>query len=537
MLGLEYAVDKPNSASKQLKFLDIFSGCGGLSYGLEGAGHECVGAIDRNEQAVSSFNLNHKNQVGLCKDLLTYYPKDFERFSEVNRVDLIVGGPPCQGFSTARRVGGGNNGPNAVIDSRRELYKVFLRYVAYYQPNIFVMENVLGIRSTASGQYFTAIQNEARELGYNVSPVELRCWEYGVPQSRIRQIFVGTKIGLPPFAPDLYLKKTHFETPTRPTDQKIVTLGEAIEDLPPLEAGLGSIESSYDHFLRVKHIEKYGDRYTHGVLRADVADTLTWHIARMHSERDLRDFDRLAEGQTSKSALAAGIDMEFPYSRETFKDRYTRQHRDQLCSTIVAHLRRDGLMFIHPTQRRSLTPREAARVQSFPDTFIFSGNRGLVYEQIGNAVPPEAGRAIGRALTRYLESTSRSDRRMASTEHQSACVALLEELIDSLYLGRLKSMGVDEFMLAWNAVHVVKPSIHPDNALDRSGPIQPPSHGVSPIFEPYYLRSGWPHYLVPIAEEALSRYKKGEITAAQYYFQNSTADQTTLCLGELASLD
>jgi DNA (cytosine-5)-methyltransferase 1 len=257
----------------------------------------------------------------------------------------------------------------------------------------------------------------------------------------------------------------------------------------------------------------------------------------MHSERDLRDFDRLAEGQTSKQALSAGIEMEFPYNRDTFKDRYTRQHRDQLCSTIVAHLRRDGLMFIHPTQRRSLTPREAARIQSFPDTFVFAGDRGPVYEQIGNAVPPEAGKALGLALTKYLESSTSSNRSAASDDHQKACVSALEELLDSLYLGRLKNMGTKEFMWIWNAVHAVKPSIHPDNAFDRSGPIQPPSHGVSPIFAPYYLRSGWPVYLLPIAEEALFRYRSGEISAAQYYFQEHMTDQATSCSDELVSSD
>lgn len=526
-----------NSTDSVLKFLDIFSGCGGLSYGLEKAGHECIGAIDQNENAIRSFNLNHKNKVGLCRDLRTFYPKEFTKSTGIRSVDLIVGGPPCQGFSTAKRTGGGNNGPNAVLDSRRDLYKVFLRYVAHYQPKIFVMENVLGIRSTASGHYFTAIQNEARDLGYNVSPVELKCWEYGVPQSRIRQIFVGTKIGLPPFAPDLFLTKTHFESPTSPSEQKIVTLGEAICDLPPLDANSGSIESTYDLTLRAKHLEKYGARYTHDVLRVDQADILTWHVARMHSERDLRDFDRLAEGQTSKQALNAGIEMEFPYDRETFKDRYTRQHRDQLCSTIVAHLRRDGLMFIHPTQRRSLTPREAARVQSFPDTFIFAGDRGPVYEQIGNAVPPEAGKALGLALAEYVNSFAHARRTAASDNHQRACVAMLEELLNSLYLGRLKSMTTQEFITVWNAVHVIKPSIHPDNALDKSGPVQTPSHRVSPVFAPFYLRSGWPIYLLPIAEEALLRYRNGEITAVQYYFQERVTDHAISCLGEVISAD
>lgn len=504
------------------RFLDIFSGCGGLSYGLQNAGHECVGALDHDQNAINTFNVNHSRPVGFCRDLLRFNPKDFECESGITSIDLIVGGPPCQGFSTAKRTGGGNNGPNAVLDPRRDLYKVFLRYVAHYQPSIFVMENVLGIRSAASGEYFTAIQNEARNLSYNVSPVELRCWEFGVPQSRVRQIFVGTKVGFPPFAPELYLTQTHFSDNVPLGSQPIVTLGEAIGDLPVLEANSGGIESTYDLVLRKNHLEKYGQRYTYDVLQVNRTEVLSWHIARMHSERDLRDFDRLAEGQTSKKALEAGIEMEFPYDRETFKDRYTRQHRDRLCSTIVAHLRRDGLMFIHPTQRRSLTPREAARIQTFPDTFKFMGQRGPVYQQIGNAVPPEAGRAIGLALSKYLSTIARTSRSIASQTEYLDAIKLLEDLINSLYLGRLQSMSADEFTNVWRAVHMVKPSIHPDNALDRTGPIHPPSHGISLALEPYYLRSGWPHYLIPIAEEALKRYRKGELTANQFYFQSES---------------
>ena len=123
-------------------------------------------------------------------------------------------------------------------------------------------------------------------------------------------------------------------------------------------------------------------------MQVDQAQHLTWHISRLHSERDLRDFLLLKEGESSKSAIARGEVMETPYSMQSFSDKYKRQSRFELCSTIVAHLKKDGLMFIHPTQNRSLTPREAARVQSFPDTFQFAGQRGNVYEQIGNAVPP-----------------------------------------------------------------------------------------------------------------------------------------------------
>ncbi len=510
-------------SSGVLDFIDVFSGCGGLSFGLELAGHKCVAAIDFDEKAIVTFNSNHLNKVGLCKDLLRYKPTDLEREIGKASVDMVVGGPPCQGFSTARRVDGGNIGPIVIPDSRRDLYKVFLSYVEHFSPKIFMMENVLGIRSTSAGKYFTAIQNEARNLGYNVVPIELKCWDYGVPQNRIRQIFLGTKIGNLPFSADLYLHKTHSDESAQEL-APLVTLGEAIGDLPSIEAGKGTIISAYDMNLRVNHIQRYGDRYTFKVLRADQSEQLIWHVARPHSARDLRDFSVLAEGETSKMALKSGKTMEFPYSRDSFKDRFTRQSRDKLCSTIVAHLSKDGLMFIHPTQLRTLTPREAARVQSFPDTFYFHGDRSAVYKQIGNAVPPEAAKALGKAISSYItdgQSLPRRDLTRSRVVVRNS-LTLLESIIDGAetQLKTLRNLGKEEFLRIWSAVHIVKPSIHPDNAESSTGGIKPPSSGTSLVLEPYYLQTGWPIYLLPIAREAKKRLTSGQLSIEEYYFHS-----------------
>ena len=148
--------------SKKIKFIDVFSGCGGLSYGLEMAGLECLAAVDFNSNAIKTFNLNHAKPVGLERDLDTFKPQDLESCIGTREIDLIVGGPPCQGFSSARSQGGANFGKRLVPDARRELYKKFLEYVEYFQPKIFVMENVLGIKRTASGKYFTRIQEESK---------------------------------------------------------------------------------------------------------------------------------------------------------------------------------------------------------------------------------------------------------------------------------------------------------------------------------------------------------------------------------------
>jgi DNA (cytosine-5)-methyltransferase 1 len=141
-------------------------------------------------------------------------------------------------------------------------------------------------------------------------------------------------------------------------------------------------------------IAKYGRGYLDKTLEVQQAKKLTAHRARPHSARDLRDFARLLEGEHCAEAMKRGETFEFPYDRESFKDRYTRQHRNEPCSTIVAHLSKDGLTFIHPTQKRSLTPREAARVQSFPDWFQFPVSRTHQFPVIGNGVPPLVAEAI-----------------------------------------------------------------------------------------------------------------------------------------------
>ena len=514
-----------NMTKPKLKFIDIFSGCGGLSYGLEMADLECLAAVDFNSIAIKTFNLNHSNPIGLERDLTKFEPEQLLEIIGEQTIDLIVGGPPCQGFSTARSQGGANFGTRLVEDPRRELYKHFLKYVEFFKPNLFVMENVLGIKSAASGIYFTKIQEQSRSLGYTVVPVEINCWEFGVPQKRVRQLFIGTKKGMPLFMPWNYLKKTHYlnsdEKYIDSSLQKVVTLGEAICDLPPLEAGTGSIESYYNESLRAQHIKQYGDRYIVKEMRADITPKLSWHIARPHSARDLRDFFILKEGENSKQALARGAVMETPYSMDSFGDKYKRQHRKNLCSTIVAHLKKDGLMFIHPTQNRSLTPREAARIQSFPDNFIFSGQRGNVYEQVGNAVPPLAGRAIGVAVKNYFEDYSLSNTRPTYTKSdKKIALKKLEKIINNTYFDAIQQMKATDFIDTWNLVHILHPTIHPDSALDTYGELEMPSNGVSLVIAPFYKRTGWPKALIPIAKEALNRFRQKEISESDYYFNN-----------------
>jgi DNA (cytosine-5)-methyltransferase 1 len=506
---------------KQPTFLDLFSGCGGFSYGLEKAGFKCLAGIDFNAHAIETFKLNHDEKtVCLVQDMTSFGPKDLQKLLNETTVDVIIGGPPCQGFSSARQSSGSNSGQRLVADPRRELYKDFLKFVNFFKPKVFVMENVLGIKKAQNGIYFTAIQNEARKIGYRVSAVTVNAWEHGAPQKRIRQLFIGTLSNLPIFVPEIYIKKTHSDTPTDSL-LPLVTLGEAIEDLPALKAGDERIIQSYDDSLRKKYYKKYSGTYLREVLEIENSEKLLWHVARPHNDRDLRDFARLLEGETCSRALARGVEMEFPYNRGTFKDRYTKQSRNGLCSTIVAHLKADGLMFIHPTQPRSLTPREAARIQSFPDTFKFAGSRSHIYTQIGNAVPPLVGKAVGLGIKSYFDQCSKAPLKPKSQITNTKIISCLEEFVIKYGENGIESIAQvanEEFLEIWKKVHLLHPHLHPDSVLDNGTEISKiPNRSVSFCIEPFYIRSGWPVDLAPIAIEAHNRYKLKQISSKDYF--------------------
>jgi DNA (cytosine-5)-methyltransferase 1 len=390
-------ISKPdnNHPADSLSFIDLFCGCGGFTLGMERAGFKCLAAIDFNVEAVATLqaNLSHIEHV-LHRDLTAFGPDELAQLIGVNHVDVIVGGPPCQGFSTARKVGGANHGERLNDDPRRHLYLELLKYVDFFKPKVFVMENVLGIKTAAGGEYFTRVQSEARALGYRVHGQVEDAWELGVPQKRRRQLIIGTRADIPGyFSPNL-----------RPSPRALprTLLGAAIGDLPPLRSGEGEDECDYDFNRMVKHMTNNGahaQKYLFDVLEIDLAKKLTNHVSRPHSDRDLRDFALIKEGESSAVAMRNGVKFEFPYDKSSFKDRYTRQSRSAACSTIVAHLSKDGLMFIHPTQNRSLTPREAARIQSFPDWFRFPDARTHSFRMIGNAVPPLISEAVKTPLT------------------------------------------------------------------------------------------------------------------------------------------
>lgn len=502
--------------------IDLFSGCGGFSLGFQRAGFDVLAAIDFKAEAVAIYRANFPD-VGhaMERDLTKFGPQDLAKLIGRDSVDVIIGGPPCQGYSHARQRDGANSGPRMIEDHRRQLYQEFLKFVGFFRPKVFVMENVLGIRTAAGGRYFTRVQREAREAGYRVHGQVERAEELGVPQKRVRQLIIGTRLDLPAYFPS--------ELVPAPRAKPKATLGEAIGDLPILRAGSGDDEREYDYDRRYAHIAKYGRKFIFDTLEVANATKLTAHRARPHSERDLRDFAKLREGESSAQAMRRGVDFEFPYDKGTFKDRYTRQHRDKACSTIVAHLSKDGLMFIHPTQNRSLTPREAARVQTFPDWFIFPVARTHQFAAIGNAVPPLVAEAIGLAVIEYMQTVSipRLDHPRGSDslpkDHAEAAMRLAF-LIQASERKVLKILPADEFRKGWHSIAFLYPGLHPDGALEHGSDIShivednPVVRKIEPrLIAPYFVQSGWPVALAPIADDAWRRYEQGELSDDEFY--------------------
>jgi DNA (cytosine-5)-methyltransferase 1 len=502
--------------------IDLFCGGGGFSLGLEQAGIRTVAAVDFDPRAMDVFRANFPHVThAYCADLTALPPSELAQRIGADRVDVVVGGPPCQGFSQVRQRDGANHGPRLIDDPRRHLYREFLKYVGHFRPSYFVMENVLGIRSAEGGRYYTAVHAAARALGYRVFGQVVKAAEFGVPQKRQRQLIIGTRHDVP------RLLHRGMLLPSHPPSAQ-VTLWEAIGDLPLLRAGEGVDPASYDLRRREEHLRRVDGRYLRNVLEIAKSQELTAHCARPHSDRDLRDFARIREGEHARQAIERGEELEFPYDRSSFHDRYTRQHRHKLCSTIVAHLSRDGLMFIHPTQNRSLTPREAARIQSFPDWYQFPVARTHQFRIIGNAVPPLVAKAVGTTIRNLLSGGAvklnrRTGMPLYIPKSIDDALPRVRRLAESSG-PQLRRMTIDEFKSCWPSVAYMFPGLHPDAGADHGSEVDDGAEVVGTLTEelrkiafPAYVESGWPVPLAPVLREAWRRYEAGELADEEFY--------------------
>lgn len=376
---------KPN---RGLNVIDLFAGCGGLSLGFEMAGFNVPLAIERDEWASETYKYNHPNTIVTTNDITQIL--NLESLLPSNLIiDGIIGGPPCQGFSLS-----GNRDKN---DPRNSLFMEFVRFVKYYKPKFFVMENVTGILSmvTKNGESVKdVILKEYNKIGYNVEIFQLNAAEFGVPQSRIRVFFIGLcdniKYDRDKLAPVGYLFGN---------DQ--ITIEDAIMDLPKLKAGEGKEISQYTMAPQTKY-QSWAREASKQVYN---------HVSMRHTARLVERFSHIGYGQS-----VADVDIEFQQrqrgdsnkiSGKVYSQNNMRPYPNKPSPTIPASFQSN---FVHPYENRNYTAREGARLQSFPDSYIFKGKRTTMsweknlsqYQQIGNAVPPLLAKAIAKKIADYL---------------------------------------------------------------------------------------------------------------------------------------
>lgn len=350
--------------SPQLKkptVVDLFSGCGGLSYGLEEAGFNVVLGTDHWAPSLETFKYNHPEAETLLADVSKLTGDEIRAVTK-QEIDVVVGGPPCQGFSLS--------GPRKFYDKRNRLYLDFIRLVKELEPRAFVIENVPGLAGLFGGKVKEKIVDEFSKLGYSVNAKILNASDYGVPQNRRRIVFVGLK------------GKKQFQFPEPTHENTKITVREAISDLPLLNKELGSEEMEYPpkQFSAYQELMKNGSKKLYN------------HVASQHIKQTVDIIALVPEGGNYKSLPKHLQGM------RNFHVAWTRLHRDKSSSTIDTGHRHH----FHPTANRVPTVREAARIQSFPDTFKFLGTKTSQYQQVGNAVPPLLAAAIGKKLIQYL---------------------------------------------------------------------------------------------------------------------------------------
>lgn len=351
--------------------IDLFSGAGGLGMGVEAAGWVVVAAADHDNAALATHRANFR---GLALDVDLSDSRQLAVLIEQLKplgIDLVVGGPPCQPFSRAGRAKIRSlvkSGVREKFDARKELWHSFIDVVLELKPRAVIMENVPDMAIGDDLLVVRRIANLLENAQYNVDYRLIDAWRYGVPQHRKRFVLQARNDGYAPRWPD-------------PSGTK-VTVRDAIADLPPLNGTTGCRELPYTGSPCSELAKTMRRDSTKGV----VYD----HMTRPVRSDDLEIF-KIMKSSTLYSELPEYMRR---YRSDTFNDKYKRLSWDDLSRTITAHIAKDGYWYIHPSEHRTLTVREAARIQTFPDSFRFSGTRSDAFRQIGNAVPPLLSQAI-----------------------------------------------------------------------------------------------------------------------------------------------
>jgi len=383
--------------------MDMFGAPGGLSLGFEMAGFLSLATVDIDAAGLETYRRNFPKSRVILRNIV-----DVEcewLLEEVGlskgECDVLLGGPPCQGFSSVGKVKiaslirsgtwkSTNDDPRLTEDPRNLLFREFLRLVEGINPVFFVMENVPGIMSYMNGEIVSEIVRSFKRIGYRTDFEILDAADYGVPQHRRRIFFIGNRVGVPnPFP-----KPTNNDADTKANHRlrKAITVWNAIGDLPWIGPGANRDRMNYAKDPRCKY-QEWARKSSEAVYN---------HITRTHGKRDLKIFSKMKPGDRWKD-LSKKDRTRYGYRDDIFNDKLKRLWKHRPAWTITSHIHKDGYVYIHPTQTRTLSVREAARLQSFPDRFVLGGSRTDQFRQVGNAVPPLLARAIASEIRGVLE--------------------------------------------------------------------------------------------------------------------------------------
>ena len=406
-------------ASKKYTFIDLFAGCGGLSEGFYREGFKALAHVEINHFACETLRtrMKHYGDKDNDKEVIEHDITADDIIEKIDNavngrdVDMIIGGPPCQAYSTAGRV---RDKVGMATDARNYLFESYVKILEHYRPKLFVFENVTGILSAkANGkaifpQVIKALGKEYKVIG-DPDTILFNTANYGVPQIRKRIIIMGVRKDIDGIeAKELYQNviKTHYD-PDMPEKKrgklkKYVDVRQALGDLPPVLPGEDASTDSFNYPCDNEFLSRIG---TKGI------SPLMDHICRKNNDTDRERFRVMIENHWSFGEMRrARPDLEHEHAR-VFDNSYVVQWWELPSKTILAHIHKDGFQFIHPdyNQARTFTVREAARIQSFPDDFVFEGSRGEKYKQIGNAVPCLFAEALAKASKKTLKKIDSYD--------------------------------------------------------------------------------------------------------------------------------
>jgi DNA (cytosine-5)-methyltransferase 1 len=405
-----------------MNYIDLFAGAGGLSEGFIRNGFNPIAHVEMNKDACDTLKtrtafhyLKENSQINTYYDYLkgkisrqelwdkipknliesvinkeistTTLPSIFEKIDNElgeNQVDLVIGGPPCQAYSVAGRAR-----KNMEDDPRNHLYLHYVEFLKRYNPKMFVFENVPGILSASNGIYLDKIFEAVRDAGYELEKSILNAKNFGVLQDRKRVIIIGWK-------KELDFKYPHFEV----KENNFEILKHLFSDLPKIKSGQGEWNVTKYAKKTNAYLETTGIR--NGI------DFTTQHVSRFNNENDLEIYRIAVEKWTNEGKRLNYAELPprlIKHSNtSTFKNRFQVVNHKDVSHTVVAHICADGHYYIHPdiTQNRSITVREAARIQSFPDDYFFESNRTAAFKQIGNAVPVLMAEGIAKKIKEMI---------------------------------------------------------------------------------------------------------------------------------------